>query len=687
MIKFFQTWLILCILCYTPCYAGYKDYFQCKNFCLSHQKIPDNKLSVLPYCHLIPTALEKCEHVTCSLCNNAFISEKRFYNENNSIELSTVAFWTCDCKIKEQLSYEKEMPEWQRCEKNSISSAYLNDQNQRYFDLFIEYLQYLESNPSCKCLWPETSKQASHIKDKAYYLFSNLLKNTALKELITDLDKQCNFILGDNQELLSTSELVKHFITHSFFYSDYEIICRDLEFYSQNFSARERTEIKDHLENIRVTLASLFVNLYIKCAQNHPTERINLELKLLKNDSAFDFNINANELKPAYQDFINTKASFFHSPKDTNVKSNWLLSNILLKEGSLLNDIFLHEAAIIVLTDAIKYNLYNKEAFIERAIAYFETNQLELAIIDYETAKKLEKIPIFLNTEREGISLTDYDPNKKRKFIPDDKLDFSTGFLSGTLNGIKISGIEFLPSLLDTCRGLGSCLWAFVCSPAEVSEELLNASYDLAEFLSSATPKECLEVVVPELKDLLLTWKNIDDHTKGSKIGFIIGKYSVDIFAPIGAARGIAKIKTLKRINAMQTFEICTSSPTKKAKILEESASRAFARESVILEAVKKGKILPHNSNVQFHVMQKKHAWDKIINLSGNVEEDFKKVLILLEEEQINSFKYFKDSEEVANKIIRLEYEKNIFNKKVKAIFSKYPDKEQIFLYNAWVYE
>jgi hypothetical protein len=30
--------------------------------------------------------------------------------------------------------------------------------------------------------------------------------------------------------------------------------------------------------------------------------------------------------------------------------------------------------------------------------------------------------------------------------------------------------------------------------------------------------------------------------------------------------------------------------------------------------------------------MQEKHAWDKVITLSGNVQEDFKKVTLFLEE-------------------------------------------------------
>ena len=57
--------------------------------------------------------------------------------------------------------------------------------------------------------------------------------------------------------------------------------------------------------------------------------------------------------------------------------------------------------------------------------------------------------------------------------------------------------------------------------------------------------------------------------------------------------------------------------------------------EPTLVESVKKGKIFIKNSNVQYHVMQPKHAWDELLKLSGNVEDDFKKVAALLEENNI----------------------------------------------------
>lgn len=35
--------------------------------------------------------------------------------------------------------------------------------------------------------------------------------------------------------------------------------------------------------------------------------------------------------------------------------------------------------------------------------------------------------------------------------------------------------------------------------------------------------------------------------------------------------------------------------------------------------------------------MQEKHAWDKLLTLTGNIEEDFQKVIVLLEEHDITN--------------------------------------------------
>lgn len=115
--------------------------------------------------------------------------------------------------------------------------------------------------------------------------------------------------------------------------------------------------------------------------------------------------------------------------------------------------------------------------------------------------------------------------------------------------------------------------------------------------------------------DLSLNWHKIDDYSKGQKIGYIIGKYGVEIFAPLGAIKGFTKLNALKRANTGLTLEMCLSSSAKQAKILEKSSEFVVKREAIAQEAIKKSGLLFRNGNDKIHIMQPKHAWDKLIQL------------------------------------------------------------------------
>ncbi|CCB90795.1 putative uncharacterized protein [Waddlia chondrophila 2032/99] len=84
--------------------------------------------------------------------------------------------------------------------------------------------------------------------------------------------------------------------------------------------------------------------------------------------------------------------------------------------------------------------------------------------------------------------------------------------------------------------------------------------------------------------------------------------------------------------------------------------------------------------------MQKKHAWDKLVKLSGNKAEDFAKVSSLLEESGILSEKNILRTREFYNgKIIRSDYKIIINNFEVQAVFETQVGNELFFLKDAWV--
>jgi hypothetical protein len=88
--------------------------------------------------------------------------------------------------------------------------------------------------------------------------------------------------------------------------------------------------------------------------------------------------------------------------------------------------------------------------------------------------------------------------------------------------------------------------------------------------------------------------------------------------------------------------------------------------------------------------MQPKHAWDKLLKLSGNVEEDFIQVLTFLENKNIMNLENLRSTvlfprNAVIKNVHLLEYKAIIDGYEIQVFFEKYLDSGEIFLKNAWV--
>jgi hypothetical protein len=93
---------------------------------------------------------------------------------------------------------------------------------------------------------------------------------------------------------------------------------------------------------------------------------------------------------------------------------------------------------------------------------------------------------------------------------------------------------------------------------------------------------------------------------------------------------------------------------------------------------------------VKYHVMQSKHAWNRVIELSGNIEEDFKKVVTFIENKNIinpknlrNTMGFPKDTP--IKNLHLLEYKATIEGQEVQVFLEKYVDTGETFLKNGWV--
>lgn len=710
-----------------------RDFNACSSeeyyYCNMHQN--SNRISLIKeYLPLIPTypSAPRCYHVDCSKCHHVKCFEHENYYEEDEDETET--HWVCNCGYERG---EGQFPRlWRECRNFSIYPGYLSKDNRKYFSFFHDYLQYINLTKSCNCFWPELSEKAATINDRAYNLFQNLFINTELKKINNDLKLQKEFFTEIPKEGFSLHGILINLICHSFFYSDYDWICHDIDLFSTiHFQEDFSAEIRSRLDDIKEQLAILFLDLYTECLNNHPNQFIKEEIFITSsflNMSGLGYNgKQCDVIENAYTSILYTSSDenflyhdldqertvqeifqnqnnhqahkkIYHTSQDFSTKSelllyketannsnsmsdyavlrsnNWKQAILNLNQGTIYNNLSLYKDAIDALNRAISLDPYNREAYIERALAYFETGQIALAMQDYQAAKKLTTIPSF------KIS--------KGMYVPEDKTEFSKGLVLGTTEGAKISTVEFIPSIFSCFRGILNGLWSFACSPTEVSQDVINSTYALGSFLSSHSAEDCLHCVVPELKELSLTWHTLNDYSRGHKIGYIIGKYGIDIFAPIGIVKGMSKVRALKRANTMYTLEACCN-PAKKAIILEESIKRASARAALI-ELTSTGKLFVKSSNVPNHIMQSKHAWDKIIKLSGNVEEDFKKVLFFLENNKIVNQKNLRNTvahpkDMPVKNIHLLEYRATIDGQEIQIFLEKYLDTGEVFLKNGWV--
>lgn len=90
-------------------------------------------------------------------------------------------------------------------------------------------------------------------------------------------------------------------------------------------------------------------------------------------------------------------------------------------------------------------------------------------------------------------------------------LEFSRGILHGSLEGTRHETIEFVSCI----RGSFSFLWAFACSPIEVSKEVSEAIYAMGDFIAHSNVSDLLSAALPELVECRQCWNSWSEYTKG----------------------------------------------------------------------------------------------------------------------------------------------------------------------------
>jgi tetratricopeptide (TPR) repeat protein len=174
-------------------------------------------------------------------------------------------------------------------------------------------------------------------------------------------------------------------------------------------------------------------------------------------------------------------------------------------EGECLLELGQYHDAIKALTTVVERNPNHKDAYFERALAYFESGNFDLAIEDF--------------------------------LCSDSKISLSHG------------------------------LWAISSHPVKTSKEIVSACQNLVEFLSYHSKLEVLEAVIPEIKKI--RDPELNQNQKAEVVGYLIGKYGVEVFAPLGATKVYKELMQANRLLTLK--QLATTS--QKAELLEVTSN------------------------------------------------------------------------------------------------------------------
>lgn len=242
-------------------------------------------------------------------------------------------------------------------------------------------------------------------------------------------------------------------------------------------------------------------------------------------------------------------------------------ADMYLLKGQAESELGLYYDAIISLSKVIEKDPKNKEAYFEKALAYFETGQFNLAIEDFL---------------RSDLKSTKINSNDKAN------LEFAKGLIIGIAGGIKEDAIEFVPSVLASANGLNQGLWALIAQPIDTSKEMIEACQNCIIFIKKTFSKENLENLVPVLKELVEKWENLSSEKRGSLTGHLIGKYGIDIFITKRSIEGIKFFRDLKKANTVLTFEKI-SIDKRKAQAIQDTCNSINKRNLEVMEKIKAG--------------------------------------------------------------------------------------------------
>lgn len=246
-----------------------------------------------------------------------------------------------------------------------------------------------------------------------------------------------------------------------------------------------------------------------------------------------------------------------------------------LVEGGFYDD------AVELLSDILEMESENVDARLLRAVSYFELGEYDLAAQDFS---RIDPVDAHVGT-----------------VVPEGFVEaFLLSLPAATTEGL----VDFIPSLFQSVRGIGRCLWAVAGSPIESSTWFAAGAYHVATYLAvymSTLDEATLASCASELVMLCENFYEMSPHEKGELFGHIIGKYGTDMLLGGAAVKGVKALQELKKLNRVCNLEALVMSEVSKAEVVAQSIRHEAERRAFFGRAKihwdKQGKHMPGHHN------------------------------------------------------------------------------------------
>lgn len=464
------------------------------------------------------------------------------------------------------------------CECLCWYGGYFRLWNHKYLHFFKHYLQYCSENRNCQCYWPECDLDAMNINNRVYRLLKELSEEGLINQELSpywqakEIDFDYFGKIYTDLYYPNSHGMASSLTTYTFFYSQYhQMLLSVAEFIDSN-SIKGNPKAIDKVYTTLEAIRDEYISQYNMCIRSHPHPKIYYERGMLRMHSG---NI---------EDALADVNRLMHLAKTDRYKDRLILTTEMYQqEGELYADLGRYDKAITSLSEAIKLDPNNRGAYFSRAQAYFEIGEFEQSIDNY------------LASNKNGGAL-------KTKLKPSSSIKES--ILKGLEEGCTESIVDFVPSLCNSVYGLCASLWVFANHPINSTNNFVNACYDIAncvhEFRKNVDLEE-IESYPIEIQRLYGQFDRLSESEKGHLVGYLVGKYGIDIFAGGAAIKSVATFKKLKDANRMCMLEMMTLSPVNKEAIITSSLKHKSQRDAffnkVKINVDRQNKHVPGNHN------------------------------------------------------------------------------------------